>query len=220
MGLNAGSSGSWYKVAYGKVRRATTEDDPMAKRRDVTDKDGNVTSVLWERVYKSVTGKLIGLTEHEHEKYGRSWGVHIQDGSEVFILKIGETSRYGSDLLKKIPNMKVGVTYTINPYDFTPQGEDKARVGLSIVDETTGGKVQSYFHEFTGTGKDMVVTAINGYPEAEPTMSKDWDKDDWKIYFLKATKAMRGVALKHVHNPEPIDAVPAGVDEEDSDLNF
>jgi len=201
MGLNEGGGGMYLKVSYGAIRKTCQEGDPKAVSR-VT-KDG---ATVWERVWRNLTGRLIGLTTHEHEKYGRSWTLHVEDNGEVFQLQVSEDSKYGSDLLKKIPNLVIGKTYKFNPYDFTPQGEKKARTGLSIVDEETGGKIQSYFHKIEGEGKNATVTYLNGYPEADPNITKDWDKDDWKIYFMKANKVMRGVAVKHVHNPEPLEA--------------
>jgi hypothetical protein len=211
MGLNKrGAGGNYFRVAYGAIRRKCQEGEVDAESR--TTKDGEV---VWEKVWPSLTGTLIGITHEEHQEYGRSWRLHVQDGAELYTLQIQEDSRYGNDLLKKIPLLKIGTPYTFTPYDFTPKGEDKKKVGFSITDETTGEKIQSYFHEFT-KGKDgkWIVKYLNGFPDPGPTA--DFDKDDWKAFNIRATKVMRTVGMNFIHVPAAIEQEAAPVNHTDS----
>ena len=189
-----GGGKAYFRVAYGAIRRTCQEGEPDAESR--TTKDGKV---VWEKVWGYLKGTLIGITHDLHDEWGHSWQLHIDD-DQVYVLQIQEDSRYGGDLLKKIPNLKIGTEYTFTPYDFTPKGEEKRKVGFSITDESTGEKVQSHYHKFDKANGKTKIEYLNGFPD--PGDTTGWDKDDWKAFNIKATKVMRNAALQLVHEPD------------------
>ena len=193
MGLHEPSDKIYLKVSLGKIRKKVTEGTPKAKSRELEDK-----TTIWELIYNSIDGVLVGLSMHEHPEYGKSWTVEIDDedadGKPVhYAIQMQENGRYGMDLLRKIPNLHKGEVYSFIPYDFEPVAGDR-KSGLSIK-TASGEKIQSFYQKFEGEGDHVTVTNINGYPDF--TGDKK-DKDDWKVYFTQVTKILRVKALKYI----------------------
>src|ERR1051325_9581293 len=189
MGLGERIPRIYLSVSYGAIRRKTTADDPKAVERELKDK-----SIIHERVYQFVQGNLENIRFWDDRDYGKSWTLDVRDGSELFAVKVMEDSRYGIDLLKKIPNLRKGSAYIFTPYDF--EKDDGRRVGISIKKEGTDEKVPSYYQQFeTGTDGKTKVKNLYGFPAFEG----EWkDKDDVKIYFLKLAKFLRERAMTHL----------------------
>jgi len=183
MGLNEQTNRIYLNAVLGKLRKKVKEGDTGSKSREL--KDG---SVVWERVYNSVTGSLDNIVFHESDDYGNSWSVDLKDGEETYRIQVSENSRYGMDLLKKLPNLKSNINYKITPYDFEDNG--KRRCGLSIAHGEE--KITSYYQKFTKDGDKYTVENLHGYPSFNGDSK---DKDDLKIYYTMAAKFLRKEAL-------------------------
>lgn len=210
MGLGEKSNKLYLKVSLGAIRKTTTKDDPKAKVRQ--NKDGEN---VYERVYNFIDGQLENITFYEHEEFGNSWTLHLKDGEEHYGLQVQENSRYGIDLLKKLPNLIRGERYKIIAYDFEKDGQ--RRVGLSIEELKTNSKIQSYYQKVEKDGDKLKITQLHGFPEFDG----DWkDKDDTKIYFTKVTKFLRKKALDIINGWTAKPDLPEEVTEDKDDLPF
>ena len=161
----------------------------------------------------------------DHEEYGKQWTLLVDDEPEHLALQIHEDSRYGTDLLRKIPKLKKGMAIKIMPHDFKDQ-DDQVRCGLSITDEIKQEKVTSYYQRFEdqGEGKKPKVINLYGYPEFD---GKWTDKDETKVYFIKLAKFLRNNALEYLQKGfkdyegvPAAAAVPADQQPEKDDLPF
>lgn len=224
MGLQEPSNKIYVNVAFGKIRKKCEPSHPKAVERET--QSGEKTYAL---EYNSLSGILSGIsfkegTEHKGKKFNNSWILFIDDQDEHFALQVNEQSRFGDSLLKRIPNMRKGEWYKIAPYQFTPQGEEKEKVGLSI--KTRDDKpVDDFYHQFIPKegGEGFTVKPLNGFPEYDGPKN---DKEEFKIYLTRARKFMRGLAMGYIKSAgfeTPVEDVrpPAGeLEEKADDLPF
>lgn len=187
MALHEPTNKIYLTVSLGRIRKKTTKEDASAKERQTEKGD-----TIYERVYNAVSGTLENITFFDHKEYGKSWTVLIKDGEDLYAVQVHENSRYGIDLLKKIPNLSKGRTVKITPYDF--ELNNKRKIGLSI--EQSGIKVEPYYQKFTQLedGKYKVEN-LHGFPNFDGDPK---DKDDLKIYYTQVAKFLRGKAQEHI----------------------
>ncbi len=180
---------TYLNVSYGKLRQRAKEGQEKAKSRTLED-----GTVIWEKVYNFLEGIIDKIFMKTHEEYGNSWLILMSDGEEKFSIQVSENSRYGDDLLKKIPNLNYGRGYKITPYDFEADG--KRKCGISIKTLQSDLSVISYYHTF-GKNPDgsASVTATNGFLEYDGNWK---DKDEVKIYFMRVRKFLREKSLEYL----------------------
>lgn len=177
-------------ISYGKIREKATAETPNAIARELKDK-----SKVYELVYDSISGILEDVVFVDDPKYGKQWKLRIKDGSEHYQVQVLEDSRYGLDLLKKLPNLRKGGIYRFKPYDFTRNNKRKA--GIAITDQTDQ-KIESFFQKFTGSDAEgWTVEDLHGFP---PFTGNARDKDDLKVYFIQVAKFLRTKALEHINS--------------------
>jgi len=188
MPLKAPTNKNYLRVSHGRICKTVDAGTPEAVPR-VTKKGETVHELIWE----SASGLLDAIDFRDHPEYGKSWTLTIIDGIDTYGLQVHEDSRYGIELLKKIPNLFHGKFYTFRPYEFERDG--KVRAGIAIEDEQKN-KIQSYYQEFKDLGEGKwEVKDLYGFPKFEGDKA---DKDDLKIYFVKLAKWLRANAMKHL----------------------
>ena len=94
------------------------------------------------------------------------------------ILSMNMSSNYAEDLLKKIPNIDLTKQVSLKPYSFEDD-KKKIRKGISVVQGEV--KIKSFFQD------PVTKKNLHDYPELTKPI-KDYDKDDWKIYFMTTRK--------------------------------
>jgi hypothetical protein len=189
MGLQQANNRNYLNISIGKIRKKVATGTPGALQRENKNKE-----VISELVYDSISGIIEYISFKDHPDFGKSWTVNVKDGDEAFGIKVSEGSRYGGDLLKKMPNLKYGKSYTFFPFDFNDQNGNR-KTGLSIKD-SNDNKIDSYYHEFPKVNGKFTVKYLNGHPA--PQDFKNWDKEDWKVYFMQALKFMRQRAFEYI----------------------
>ena len=208
MGPQESIQKTYMNISLGKLRKRSDEKDSKAVQRELKDK-----SKVYERVYQSITGVLESITMKDHEEYGKSWILNLEAEGEIYAVQVQEDSRYGTDLLKRLPRLHKKSIYKFTPYDFTRNG--KHRAGLAIEDES-GKKIESFFQSFSGNEKDgWKVENLNGFPNFG---GDSRDKDDLKIYFTQVTKFLRNYALKHLQTEFLEPAPPVEIAEHDDSV--
>lgn len=161
-------------LSDGTIRVKSEESDPKSVRRDYELKDGT-KGTKFERVYQELSGKILSAQFYDGD-FGRSLILQFNDGGEEDIaLSMNTTSNFAEDFMKKMPNIDFTKEVTVKPYNFTDD-RNKLRKGVTVIQDNK--KIGNYFSD----GEK----ALHGFPEVE--VDKKYDKDDWKIYFIKTRK--------------------------------
>jgi len=169
--------------ADGLFHEKVDKDTEGAVLREYTLKDGTEGS-KWELLYRSVDNVFIKGIRFEDSDYGENILTTLVDaeGNEV-VWSESTGSNFGTDYMKKLPNLDFSAKVSIKPYAFEDEnGRD--RRGVSIFQED---KVQGYFYD----GEKNT----NGFPEPE---SKEMSKDDWKVYFIQVKKFLTNYTKENI----------------------
>lgn len=142
----------------------------------------------WELIYKKVEGIITNVDFHEGD-FGENILItfKLEDDTEITLAQ-GVTSNFGEDILKKIPALNFSEKVGMQPYVFTKDNGKEAR-GVTVWQ--TSDKVLSYFRDFE-KNEDK-----NGIPQPEGDTEK-YDKDDWRIHFIKVRKFLVSYAKEHI----------------------
>lgn len=94
--------------------------------------------VSYRKHFKDITGELLN-TEIRDTDWGQRFGVSLKNGETIFKLELNIYSqdgnienRYMESMLKLLPLLNKGETYTISSYNFTPEGEKYPKTGISV----------------------------------------------------------------------------------------
>lgn len=130
-------------------------------------------------LYESITAKIDSVTLRDTD-FGRNILIRFAtEGDELpTIISLGAKSRYATDFLHKLPNIKAGDLLTLKPYRFTAD-KDKLRIGISI-QGNDNQKITSGYTHFDEETKKFVNK--EGFPEAKNN-GKGFSKNDWVDYF-------------------------------------
>lgn len=182
MGLEKQTSHKTFlSISLGKIRQRVP-----AGTRDSIERTNEKGNTVTEMVYDSVSGTINKIYYREHEDYGNSWNIEIQDGIDIFNIQFGEDSRYCMDLLSKLPNLDLHAPIKFVPYYFD---KDK-KSGLCIIQNDK--KIGSYFLEYIK--ENNTISYKNGIPELPKGVRKSdgtYDKAKYKLY-----KTQVGIFLK------------------------
>lgn len=171
----------------GDFRMSVPEGTEGAKYREYETSDGK-TGGKWEKVYKSIGGKIIGVEFFEGD-YGKNLIVtfDVGEGDPVKV-SLSTNTPFGEDVMKKIQNINLEENVVFSPYAFEDD-KGKLRKGISI---TQGDeKIMNYYYD------PEKKKNLHKYPEPEGD-TKEFDKDDWKIYFTKVRKFLVAEVEKNV----------------------
>jgi len=164
-------------------RKTVPEGTPGAKLRKYETSDGK-TGEKHELWYKEVGGTITNVHFFEGD-YGKNLIITLDAGmDEPVELSLGVATRYGEDVLKKLPNIDFNKQVILTPYGFESEG--KTLQGVSIVQDDN--KVQGAFYD-PEKKKNLLKM---------PEPGDITDKEDWKIYFMQARKHMIQYAEKEI----------------------
>jgi hypothetical protein len=167
--------GTYFSVlADGKFHTTVSEGTVGAVKRDYETSDGKKGS-KWELVAQSIAGKITNIAIYESD-FGKNIQVYL--GDEV-IVSLQANSNFGEDFMKKLPNIDLEKEVKLAPYSFEDEESKKTKRGVTIYQENK--KIADYYHVKEGEK----WTDANGYPKL-PAKSKNWSKEEWKIYFMQA----------------------------------
>lgn len=155
----------------GKFHQSVPEGTDGAVKREYETSSGE-KGVKNELVYSEVSGIITGLSFHDGD-FGKNLQIELDDDG---VVSVGVESSFGEDIMKKLPGIDLSSSVKLKPYAFTDDA-GKNRRGVTI--EQDGDKLYNYYYD-NNAGK-----AVNGMPEFDGDMN---DKDDWKMYFMKARK--------------------------------
>lgn len=214
MGLETRESGAIYLgIAKGNITAKGKKGDEGVQTREYKDDDGNVQTI-YEYQYSKLNGIITKIVFRDG-KFGEECRIHVTDVGEDYILTIKTDDRYFQDFAKKIPNVDLSQEVSLAPFDFEGDNGKPVR-GMTI--EQGGEKVLSYYYD-ADKKKD-----INGFPTVTKADRKEYDSDDWKMYFIKVKKFLKkqvqGLDFSTtVSKPTSKSEAPV-VEDDDQDLPF
>ena len=126
-----------------------------------------------EDVIKAFTGYIRDISLEEKD-WGEVLMITLVDSEGEVLISLNADSNFGTDFMKKIPNVDLTKEVRLAPYSFE-DGDKKVR-GITV--EQEGEKIYSFFSAKDGDK----VTSINGFPEPEGDTSK-YTKKKWRDYF-------------------------------------
>lgn len=100
----------------------------------------------YRKYFDEVVGELGSVSVYDG-KFGQQISMNIKNGDEVYYAPIdlydqrSNVSTYGESLIKLLPKLKKGDQVAVRGYNFTPEGEKYAKIGISI--KVDGDKVKS-----------------------------------------------------------------------------
>jgi hypothetical protein len=118
----------------GKIYEHSKEE-----KEDWEEHENTKGKISWRNYYnKGVTGVFQGIKFREWE-YGDEVQVFFKDGEDQLVVAFKLLNSKGNvedtylvPFIQVLPNMKVGETYTLFPYNFTPDGEKYSKSGVSV----------------------------------------------------------------------------------------
>lgn len=168
----------------GRFHEKVDKDTEGAVLREYELKDGTKGS-KWELLYKSVDNVFIKNVRFEDSDFGENILLTLSDGENEVVWSENTGTNFGTDLMKKLPNLDFSKKVSIKPYAFEDEnGKDKR--GVSIYQED---KIQNFFYD----GEKN----IHGFPEPQKPR-EDMKTADWKIYFLNVQVFLTDYIKEHI----------------------
>lgn len=150
----------------------------------------------YRKYFKDGVSGVIESVSVYDGKFGTQISMNIKNGDDVYYTPVdlydqrGNVSTFGESLIKLLPNLNKGDNATVRGYNFTPEGEKYAKIGVSIkVDDK---KVKSAFtNAYYKDGKLVKgdIPAIEWKKDAlgknKPSATSLEKKDEFLIGVLK-----------------------------------
>lgn len=199
MALKKGEDKEYVSIlADGTLRLPVPEGTEGAVTREYETSDGK-KGVKHELVFKSLEGKITNVSFFEGE-FGKLIQLEITDDAGSFTLSVNTSLNFGEDILKKLPAIDLSKDVEITPYSFEDE-KGKSKKGVTITQD--GVKITNFFYDV-----DSKKT-LHKYPEVSKADSKKYDKDDWKMFFMKARKFLvkyteDNIIKKHFADKQPV----------------
>ena len=181
-------------LADGKFRTEVPEGTEGAVKREYETSDGTKGSKI-ELVAGSISGMILDIGIYEGD-FGKQLQLGLgENGTVDTTVFLSCQSPFGEDFMKKLPNIDVTREVKLAPFSFKDDTNGKFRKGITIYQKEEGKeavKIADYYHSKV---EDKII-AQNGYPEV-PAEAKNWDSEDWKLYFGGARKFLLEQVKKH-----------------------
>lgn len=152
-------------------------------------------NISYRKYYKDgVTGVLESVSIFE-SKFGNQLSMNIKDGDEVYYVPVniadqrGNVDTYAESLTKLLPSLNKGDKITVRGYNFTPDGEQYAKVGISITSngEKLKGLSNAYYKDGVLVEGDIPATAWkkDALGKNKPTAVSLEAKNDYLLEVIK-----------------------------------
>lgn len=158
-----------------------------------TSTKGNVS---YRKYFKDgVTGVLESVSIFDG-RFGKQISMTLKNGNDIYYLPVdisdqkGSVDTYAESLIKLLPNLEKGENLTVRGYNFTPEGEQYAKIGISISKD--GEKIKTALTNSYYKGGELVEGDIpalvwkeNALGKKKPSASSQEAKDDYLLEVLK-----------------------------------
>lgn len=187
----------------------------------------------YRKYFKDGVSGVIESVSVYDGKFGAQISMNIKNGDDVYYTPVdlydqrGNVSTFGESLIKLLPNLNKGDNVTVRGYNFTPEGEKYAKIGVSI--KVNDNKVKSAFtNAYYKDGKLVKgdIPAIEWKKDAlgknKPSATSLEKKDEFLIGVLKEqTERLKWDGNSSNTSTEPVEKKePTPVKEVSDDLPF
>ncbi len=173
-------------LADGKFHETVDKNTEGAVEREYETSDKK-TGSKWELVYKDVSNVLITNVQFHTGDFGENLQLTLTEGDNEVVLSVSTASRFGENLLRKLPALDFSKVVAIKPYSFL---DEKEKMVQGVNFYQNGDKVMSFF-------QDEDKKNLHGFPSPEGDTTS-FDNDDWKIYFLQVRKFLVNYAKENI----------------------
>ena len=104
-------------------------------------------NVSYRNYYKDgVTGVLESVSIYEG-KFGNQISLNVKNGNDVYYVPVdiadqkGNVDTYAESLIKFLPQLEKGMNIAVRGYNFTPEGDKYAKIGISV--SVNGQKIKA-----------------------------------------------------------------------------
>lgn len=163
VGQSKDEKGRLRSVIGKRCEASTLNAKPVYKAdgTQATDKNGNG---VFRLEYDFIEGKITKLTRTEDD-YGKYLDVTIEDGADVYALRLDRGERYWADFCLRLPMLNLLKPARLQPYSI--EGDDgKTNKGIAMKQD--GQKV------------DRKWSQERGYDGGPPQATFDEDEKEWK----------------------------------------
>jgi hypothetical protein len=200
----------YLSITDGAIRERSTEGTIGVAKRVVEMSDGTVKT-FWEQVYSSISGRITKMYYATHKVYGTKLNVELTDEGKKYILQFGDSSRYYTDLLSKLPNLDLEEDVTFTPYKIARDNGEGENIGLSVIQGDE--KIPSYFKTSSQSPDGTWKSAYrHGYPIYK---GKSNDKDRYKLYVQECKIFLKEFTLPIIAKINPAKTIAAINQEEE-----
>ncbi len=181
-----------------------------SKKREWELKDGT-KGEKWELLYKDIKNVFIKDVAFEDSDYGENILITFTDGESDITLAESTSGNFGSDIMKKLPNIVFSENMNVAPYAFLDADTGKPKRGVTFYQNET--KVKDFFWD----GEKN----LHGFPV---NTDKNPDKDSWKVHFINVKKFLVNYTKENIiakldqDRPEIIAPMKSEYPEEEIDI--
>jgi hypothetical protein len=202
MGLkNTRPEGKYVTIHDGSLRVRAEENQEGAIARtyeEEKEKGVKIKRTVWEFDYTELGGTVTKIDLKEG-KFGRTINIHIGDGGDKYILSTATKNKYGSCMLKKLPNIDFTKSILFKPYDFTSD-EGKELRGVTILQDDV--KIDGAFWDPEAKKSLLGLPEVDEAKRPERSQKTKWE-NFWKAYFAEVEEFLVDYAEKNVLDKIP-----------------
>lgn len=148
-----------FKPSIGRLTIKSDSSDPEAKPRTYKDSKTNEDVTVYEQRFRSVSGKIVGLSVDTSGEYGAQLKIVIRDGETDYTFPVALNKSWGTKVAEAVAGAKLDEEVLFIAYeDFTTADGKDMQAGVSV--KQNGERLGSHFQMKDG---DKWVTKEN-YP--------------------------------------------------------
>lgn len=212
------------------VRRMDKPNKDTIER--VLEKGPKKGEIVYEYHFNWFEGQLLSIRRQAHEQYGISYEFEFDvspnpEEKKIFVLKLNHDSGYAKNILMKLPNCDLKEDLCLTSYKFTPTGQSKPRMGISV--SQNDNKVPAAFTKDEPNGMPQIKqVVINGKSVWDSTEQMEFFEkmleDNIRPLLAKNVKEVVMTPQEHMDNFEEqsdsVTQLESGQEGEEDDLPF
>ena len=185
----------------------------------------------YRKYYKDgVSGVLESVSLYEG-KFGNQISMNIKDGENIYYVPVdiadqkGNVDTYAESLIKFLPQLEKGMNVSVRGYNFTPEGDKYAKIGISVSvdgEKLKANMTNAYYNkegELVSGDIPALVWKKDALGKNKPSAVSQEAKNDYLLNVLKEqTDRLKWVQGESAQQPQqteaPKNAVPTATPEQ------
>ena len=188
-------------------------------------------STSYRKYYKDgITGILESVSIYEG-RFGNQISMNIKNGDDIYYVPVdiadqkGNVDTYAESLIKFLPQLEKGMNVSIKGYNFTPEGDKYAKIGISVSvdgEKLKANMTNAYYNkegELVSGDIPPLVWKKDALGKNKPSAVSQEAKNDYLLSVLKEQtdrlKWVQGESTQETPKQEaPKNAVPTATPEQ------